>query len=82
MGWLGSSKKLLGRVGWAKHPRVGSNLGSGFDPTHPYHLVLPPTHRNHLILMQRSNGIDTFTLMVFGGVFVVISNPPRGGICQ
>ena len=29
--------------------------------------------------MQRSNGIDTFTLMVFGGVFVVISNPPRGG---
>ena len=44
------------------------------------HLVLPPTHHNHLILMQRSNGIDTFTLMVFGGVFVVISNPPRGGI--
>ena len=43
------------------------------------HLVLPPTHHNHLILMQRSNGIDTFTLMVFGGVFVVISNPPRGG---
>ena len=30
--------------------------------------------------MQRSNGIDTFTLMVFGGVFVVISSPPRGGI--
>ena len=22
--------------GWAKQPRVGSNLGSGFDPTHPY----------------------------------------------
>ena len=22
--------------GWAKHPRVGSNLGLGFNPTHPY----------------------------------------------
>ena len=25
--------------GWAKHPRVGSNLGSGFDPTHPYRIL-------------------------------------------
>ena len=29
-------KKIV-RVGsaWPKWPRVGSNLGSGFDPTHP-----------------------------------------------
>ena len=30
--------KKMARVGsgWPKWPRVGSNLGSGFDPTHPY----------------------------------------------
>ena len=30
--------KIIVRVGsgWPKRPRVGSNLGSGFDPTHPY----------------------------------------------
>ena len=30
--------KKLARVGsgWPKWPRVGSNFGSGFDPTHPY----------------------------------------------
>ena len=30
--------KNVSRVGsgWPKWPRVGSNLGSGFDPTHPY----------------------------------------------
>ena len=29
--------KKMARVGsgWPKWPRVGSNLGSGFDPTHP-----------------------------------------------
>ena len=29
--------KIIVRVGlgWPKRPRVGSNLGSGFDPTHP-----------------------------------------------
>ena len=43
---VGSSKNFLGlarvqqiiaRVGsgWPKHPRVGPNFGSGFDPTHP-----------------------------------------------
>merc|ERR1711894_596557 len=34
-GLLGFLKKLLGS-GWPKRPRVGSNFGSGFDPTHPY----------------------------------------------
>ena len=29
--WVGS--------GWLKRPRVGSNFGSGFDPTHPYPLL-------------------------------------------
>ena len=29
--------KIIVRVGsgWPKRPQVGSNLGSGFDPTHP-----------------------------------------------
>ena len=34
-GLLGFIKKLLGS-GWPKWPQVGSNLGSGFDPTHAY----------------------------------------------
>ena len=33
--------KKIARVGlgWSKWPRVGSNLGSGFGPTHPYYLL-------------------------------------------
>ena len=33
--------KIIVRVGsgWPKRPRVGSNLGSGFDPTHPYKIT-------------------------------------------
>ena len=33
--------KKMARVGsgWPKWPRVGSNLGSGFDPTHPYYIL-------------------------------------------
>ena len=36
--WVARVSKIIVRVGsgWPKRPRVGSNLGSGFDPTHPY----------------------------------------------
>ena len=42
--WVGQNYTSVARVlkiivrvgsGWPKRPRVGSNLGSGFDPTHP-----------------------------------------------
>ena len=34
--------KKIARVGsgWPKWPRIGSNFGSGFDPTHPYFLKI------------------------------------------
>ena len=35
LGLLGFIEKLFGS-GWPKWPRVGSNLGSDFGPTHPY----------------------------------------------
>ena len=36
--WVARVLQKIARVRsvWAKHPWVGSNLGSGFDVTHPY----------------------------------------------
>ena len=51
--------KIIVRVGsgWPKRPRVGSNLGSGFDPTHPYCWSNEKNSRYNLPMITQESGL-------------------------
>ena len=46
--------------GWPKRPRVGSNLGSGFDPTHPYKCVVIKNFKNPMCLVMKGGTRHNF----------------------
>ena len=57
--------------GWPKLPRVGSNFGSGFDPTHPYVKL-------YYIIIRTMRGIEIFQKPSYREIRPKRDRPMRG----